>query len=76
MTRFDAFCLRMIPICLTGAVIVGALQYRTDLRNLSTATHRTIPGCASGKYHCSVRYERGITHITMAMEANHENAPH
>jgi hypothetical protein len=63
----------MIPICLTGAVIVGALQYRTDLRNLSTAAHRTIPGCASGKYTCTVQYEHGKPLITMAMEATHEN---
>jgi hypothetical protein len=73
MTRFDSFCLRMIAICLAGAVVVGGLQYRTDLRDLSRSTHHAIPGCASGKYRCSVRFERGKTLITMAKEANNEN---
>jgi hypothetical protein len=73
MTRFDSFCLRMIPLCLIGAAVVGGLQYRTDLRDLSRSTHQAIPGCASGKYHCSVRFEQGKPIITMAQEANHEN---
>ena len=73
MTRFDSFCLRMIPLCLGGAMIVGGLQYRTDLRDLSRSAHQAVPGCASGKYHCSVRFEEVKPFITMTQEANNEH---
>jgi hypothetical protein len=71
MTRFDAFCLRMIPICLVGMALSGLSEYHIETRDLSAAAHRSIPGCASGKYHCSAHFERGKSRITM--EANNAN---
>jgi hypothetical protein len=75
MSPFDAFCLRMIPICLVGAALTGLFEYHIETRDLTVAAHRAIPGCASGKYTCTVRYEHGKPLITMAMENHHEKPP-
>jgi hypothetical protein len=67
MSRFDKFCLYMIPICLIAAFVVGVLQYRSDIRNETMAVNQTIPGCKSGKYVCMVSFRHGRPFVSMAL---------
>ena len=64
MTRFDSFCLYMIVLCITGAVVVGALQYRDDVGQLEASARKVMPGCRT--HLCSIHFERGSPVVDMA----------